>query len=478
MTGNFLPMSNPEHLVNAIYYITPGLATFEGRGIPTASSAGMIAPPTQPSHYPPEVGIWSDVISDAQGNINYKVTATFSGRVHTSALTLFFDKIFPTEFSIRYFLRGNQVDYINVVNNRSTWWQTEKVVTYDRWELEIHRMSEGFVHFRMPEIEFGASLSFSRDKMAGTVRYIEEFDLLGTRSPISQLSFSLVNIGGTYDDDNPDKIVNIDRTTPIYAMMNIHFEEGDTETIPLGLFYIREQRVTGNRYDITAQDSRAILQDKRPNLTLLTTKSLGDYITEMLKDYMIRHVVDPMMFSVYVDQAVTLDPDMDALTMLNHIRQYADVQMWMDRAGSLHIGPKTGDNYGTIPPGMLFKWPAVDTRDTVHNVITVLYAEKSMFTLDLRTNINDVRLVLNIDNPLIITQAKAMLVAARIAQSLPKSNRKRIEWRGDPTMETMDRFRAVTRFNDQDEILPEMVCTRIEHEFTKGLKSIIQGVHE
>jgi len=475
--GTFLPMSNPDQLTNAVYSMTPGLATFEYRGIPTANSAGMIAPPIQPTAYPPEVGVWSDVISDGQGNIVYSMALAFAAE-HTSALSFYFDEVYPVDFNVKYKLGGLQVAVVNVSSNKKKVWMTEQIVTYDRIELDIMKMSRGFSHFRMPEVEFGASVSFSRDKLSGTIRYIEEYDPLGMSSPISQLTFSLINVGGRFDDDNPDLAVELSRSIPITASVTVYYDDGEQLTVPVGLFYIREQLGPGTKINITAQDTRALLQDKRPNLTILTNKSLGAYIDDMLNAYAIRHIVDPMMFTVYADQAVTLDPDMDALSMLIHMKQYADVKMWVDREGTLRIGPKPTDDYGVIPANMELSWPAPDTRATVYNMIEVLYAANSVYTLDLRESDSEVRLVLNVDNPMIITSAKAQLVAARIAQNILKTNRKRTEWRGDPVVNAGDTFQAVTRFNDSDEVLPQMICTRIENEYTKGLRSIIQGVHQ
>ncbi|MFA6734020.1 MAG: hypothetical protein WCS71_02860, partial [Sphaerochaetaceae bacterium] len=82
--GTFLPMSNPAQVFDANYQITEWMTTFEGDGIRTAAGFGMLAPPISAVRYPPEVGLWSDVISGADGSIDWTITIRLS-KVHSSA---------------------------------------------------------------------------------------------------------------------------------------------------------------------------------------------------------------------------------------------------------------------------------------------------------------------------------------------------------------------------------------------------------
>lgn len=430
ITGDFLPLSNTDQAVDAIYEIHEGMATFEAYGIKTASDAGMVAPPMASKDYPPEVGFWSSPISDGDGMIDWTFTITLS-QAHTSALTLFTRQVGITAGTAT-FIDGDTQETVAFVP------QTDSAVissayTYSEIIVHITQITEAYSHLRIAEIEFGASITLSKTTLTDEIHIVEEYDPLMSSIPLCELDFTLLNVLGEWDSDNPlGGFHNLTLGTPITASVSL--QDGPTMlTIPLGRFIMDSKQGDDTTLTLTCYDPRVALSSSTQPFTLGTGSSIGAQLTDLLTDLHIPHVVDDKVMAITPTTACTWPDDTTLLEVALNIEQAYDVWMVPGRDGFIHVqvGPPSG-SYGNFDKEMEYSWPLPSTF-TKYNYIQIAYGSgntKTTYAKDLRTNASEVKTALNIDNPLITTEAQAQALATKIQAKL-YSEMVEVEWRAD-----------------------------------------------
>ena len=418
ITGDFLPMSNPEQLTDSNYILTDGLATFEADGIPSAVSAGMTVPPIQAEDYPPEAGVWSADISDADGLMDWTMTIALS-QAHTSALSVYTaDGVNVLQARIRYYSGDSMVREATIAPTDDVVQDTE-TTTYDRIEVTILKVDQPYRHVRIVEVEFGASITMSNSVIGDTVSLIRELDPLCMSAPISEVDFSLINVYGEYDADNPDTLIGqLAKWYPLEVSFTTVTDSGQV-TVPMGRYYITDRTGTDTDLRITAQDARAILQSTVRPLTLSTTQSIGALYEALLTELGIPYVIDDDVYQVMPTADATMDAqEWDLLTQCVYIRQYYGVALTPGRDGFLHIEVDPASEQGTaLTSETLTSWPTPVASQT-YNCISVKYGQSSTYDVDLRTSPTEARSVLNVTNPLVTTQADAQRIAQEMQARL------------------------------------------------------------
>lgn len=431
ITSTNLPMSNRDQLTDAIYEIEPGLATFEAYGIPSAPSSGMIAPPIQATAYPPEVALWSDVISDADGNIDWSFSIELS-KAHTSALTVFTREVGIIEADIT-FLNGSTVTASGPMTPFTDSIQYEAAVTYTKVTVHVTKLEAPFRHVRVVEIEFGASKTYSKNTLTGTVSIIQERDPTMQAIPLHELDFTLINVLGEWDIDNPlGGFGNVKIGYPVVVGFTCRTDVGQY-TVPIGRFIVSEKKGSDTELTVTCYDPRKVLQDIYMPWSITTTENLGTALTDLFTDAHIPHIIESGVFDIVPDRDITFSDEQSLLEAMRHIEQYYNVWLVPERDGFIHarVGPTTGD-YGDMSMDMMYTFPTAHSF-TRYNFIQVAYGSEDQqehFNLDLRTSTDEAKSQISVSNPLVLTQDKAMEVANRIRQSL-YTQMTETEWRTD-----------------------------------------------
>ena len=448
ITAPMLPFGNPEQLVDAVYDIEEGTATFEAYGIPSAVSAGMVAPPLAPTTYPPEWGLWSDPISGADGGIDWTMTVTLSA-VHESAFTVFTRQVSIVEATVEFRVGSEVTASGPLVADRNSA-KYEDSARYDTIIVHITRISEPYRHVRIAEVEFGASKTFNKTSLMDSVSVVWELDPLMTSIPLYELDFTVINVMGDWDPDNPlGNFGTMPASFPVEVGVTCATEDARW-TVPLGRYIIAEKKASETKLSFTCYDPRKALQDTSGTWTLNASESLGAWITSILTEMHIPHLVDDAVFSITPD-AFTSKDETDLLTMFLWIEQYYDVWLVPDRDGYIHaeVGRRTGA-YGDMDPDMEYSYP-LPYSFTAYNAIQVAYGtseSRQQYLLDLRASTSEVRSQISIDNPLVLTLAKAQEVAGRVNGAL-YSAMVEIEWRTDVCLDMGDSVGLTGRWSDE-----------------------------
>ena len=476
ITGNFLGLSNLAQATDAIYEIDP-MAVFEGDGFDI--NGGCIVPPltirTETSFGETNYSIWSSAISDGSGNLSTAVDLTFDGNEHTSAITFYFGDCYPVNMTVGWYLNGSVIKTVSITGNSSPNISPMEngvpvALTYDRIVLNVTKVSQANRHLKLIEIEFGSSYTIGSDYITGSTKLIYSHDPMGLTQSPNELDLTYSNIGGTFDEDNPNQLYshfNLKNTIDLIFEVTT---QGHRYTFLMGKFFISDRYVSGNRFCVTALDCRGLLQNIFPVVTFDTGTSIGERIRSILYALDMRlYDVDVSLDSVYPDTAVSFDGKTDLLTIIQYAVQYAGADMWVPRDGYLHIGTRTSGTYGTVSNDDMYSFPSVESM-TPDNVVQVTYG--GTFHEEDRSD-GDPRVVTAVDNPFITTQSKAQAVAERIADGFMVSA-KRTKWRGDLELSVSDTVQAETRFVTED--VPVMTVTELEYEYSGSVKCDMTAV--
>lgn len=438
VTGEFLPMSNTSQVIDAVYKMTTGMTTFEGDGIPTSADNGLVAPPIAPMDYPPELGVWSNVISDENGNIDFTMTLNLSA-AHTSALRIY--TVGPNVTSAEVtFVNGDESEtatcdcykgYFDVVNSH----------TYTTIIVHVTGIDRPFCHLRVVEVEFGSAITFSGTNLGGEIVTIAEVDPLETSIPLYELDLSVINVDGSFDEDNPmTRLSEVAIGYPLDMAYSLELGE-DMLTVPCGKFYIAERQSSDTRLNLAAFDGRWVLSESYAEWSISTSKSFGETFDDLLQEYGIPHIVEEDLFSKYPDADHTFSSDSSVLDDLLCIQQAYAVYMVPDRDQVMRVTSiwPAGDA-GSVNIDTIYSWPTA-SQTSRYNVVVVPWVDSAgkmhSVSRDLRTDSREPKNPLSIADNLLLDETKANALLTRIISRMTSSTVESL-WMGDPAMDMGD----------------------------------------
>lgn len=473
-TADGLPFADPAQLKDAIYTCDEHLATYEGNGIPTATAMGMVAPPPAHVTAPPYCGWWSAAISDASRSLAATLSLDFAGVSHTSAFTIYFGDVYATAFTLTYLKAGAAVRTVAVTANAKRVWSDTESATYDAITLAVTAVSAAYRHLRIAEFEFGSSKVLSSDELTGAQTILLDSDPLGVTCPVNEADLTLGNVRGRFDPDGGDAAL-LNGKAPLNISLALVLD-GTEETVPLGIFYLRSRKATDTSLTVTAQDARALLQDRRPSVAFTTDVSYGATVEALLTAEGIKHTLPLRLFSLYPSAALTI-ADEDGLTLLNNVALAVGMRLTMGRDGTLTFRAWDGaDDYGTILRKDEYTFPNPDGAEGYNQVAVGYGTAGAVYTLDLRTDTKVPANPLSVDDPLIATEAEAQTLAAAVAGRI-YAIAAVTEWRGDMSIEPGDTLKAQTRLTSDTDSLPSQRLKSVDLSYEGYLKATLTGVY-
>lgn len=475
--GDFLPMSNTAQVVDAIYKPTPGMAVFEGDGIVTSADNGLTAPPIAPKDNPPEVGVWSSNISDAEGRIEVEILLTLKAE-HTSAFRVYTHGPNVTSADL-VFIASDGSEETVPCECYTGYFSIPKVMTYTGIRIRVHALDRPYHHLRIVEMEFGSEITFSSAIITGEVTNICEVDPLETSIPLNELDMTIVNVDGAFDVDNPStRLGELTIGYPLTLAYSVDVPEG-MMTVPCGRYYVGELDSRDTRLAVAAFDARWMLSKIFTTWSMTTGESLGDLADRILTLHGVPHIVDLDLFDSFPTTAYTFTDEMSVLDGFLWIQQAYGVYLVPDRDETIHVTSKfpSGDA-GSVDPDSMYQWPVTKQTDR-YNFIQIGYApntssETQYVTRDMRKDPGESKSLLQIvGNPLITTSAMATALMDRIAARITSTTVK-TSWVGDPAIDVGDSLRIPGRWTQENP--SQYIVTYIESVFDGGYRATMRSV--
>ena len=450
MDAYVLPLSNEDQLVDANYSITQNLATFEGDGIPTAKSAGMVVPPEDPAEMPIQSGLWSDLISDADGNIDWDLSIAFSS-VHSSALTIYTGEVNILEAEVVFSVGGSEThrDTYTATTDRL---QIPEVHDYDRIDIKVTRIDQPYHHVRITEVEFGASITVSDGTLTGVTEYVAQLDPTDLRVPLHEVTFAIINEGHVYDYDSPslqNEAITVGK--PVMLSYQVQTDNGPV-TVPCGRFYIRMIDMGQGVANVTADDPRVVFTDVHEAWTAPASVSIGDTLDSVCEALYVIHTCEESLYQMYPPRDLVFTEDTTYMDDIHNLLQLMGLQMWPDAKGVLQFRPyPETQSYGVVDGSAMYSFPQKQSNLRAYNYISVRYGDTGSYNIDLRGNstaqaVNQI----SVSNPLVETEAEARTIAERVRANLHNEELS-VQWVGDPSVEVGDMIGFPGRWSDARE---------------------------
>ena len=245
----------------------------------------------------------------------------------------------------------------------------------------------------------------------------------------------------------------------------------------MGTYYISNIDADTTTVRITGQDARYLLTTRTKAVTFNTTQSVGVQFTALMNSTGLPFQIDTALNSVFLPIAQTFGTDYTLLQILVIVLQYATMDIWADRSGTLQIGKRPNGTAGIIEKERLTEWANIRVKRP-YNYLRVVYGTASgqFIDTDLRgANTSNATNILIINNPFVTTLGDAQRIRDYLVPRMALTNARAGRMMGDPAIDCADNMQIETRFIDDPGEMPETLITGLDYTYNGLLTCRIEG---
>lgn len=452
-------------------------------------------------------GYVSSQISDNTGYFAEApvISAVFS-TVHYTLLegvTIDFGTEFATAYKLEAFNGSALVSSVTVVNNtKSNAPINMDFAGYDRLDLTIY--SWGYPHHRARITDWFMALVYYIEKQELTrYEHTQTGDLLSAELPKNEIVFSVDNVRGEFNPDNPAgrfKYLQERQRVEVTYGFDIN-ADGNIEWVKGGTFYLSEWETPANGLEatLTARDILLYLQDEifvgnvSGTLKQIAQAVVDFYNLPPLRDGTLPYYFDDRLDmytasissglgsgidssggevgssvineSLYLDDSGgSVSADYTGADILQMVANAAHCVMYQDRNGVLRIEPmKDGLTGLEINNHNGFTYPEY----TIQPVLKSVDVNNGLGVYLL----NDKGAIQTLNNDLITTEFQATQVAAWVAKILNLRNQLSGSFRIDPRFDVFDLVSVDTKFGSHNAV----ALTELKTTFTGSFRGEYRG---
>lgn len=251
---SFLSLGHESDLFNDTVIDFP-VATFENNTFKADGSSYFSEIDEVPMSYQ---GIISEEVSSDDGTIDYSISfVSENGEKGLRGLTLHFDRSYPVSFSIICSNNTGEL-FRKQYTNDSFIFTTNDVFSDDatKMTLQIEKMNESHVRFRLRYVLFGVGVSFTNTNILSTGGYLKSFmHPCSIELPTQDFNISIDNYNGDYDIDKESSISNLATIGQDVSVQTSYTkEDGTIEYLPSTTLELSNFDVDGSSLQISAVD--------------------------------------------------------------------------------------------------------------------------------------------------------------------------------------------------------------------------------
>lgn len=258
-------------------------------------------------------GLISDILSDEHSVIDFSMKfASKNNERGLKGLTMYFDEVYPSEFTISVYDKGQEL-FTKQYTNDSMIFQTEDTFDDEGSEMVIHitKMNQPHVRFRLRYILFGVGVQFTNENFLSSTGELSSF--MHSRSvelPTYDLSLTLDNYDDRFNFDRQGSLLNLaDAGQDVVFQVQYIRNDGVLENIPSTMLELSSFKADGSSLMIKAVDflrnENAQVEFDDPSFFTSTTTlyDVGKKVKESLSNVSFDVVLDdslkdiPMKFS-------------------------------------------------------------------------------------------------------------------------------------------------------------------------------------
>ncbi|MDJ0305396.1 hypothetical protein [Dehalobacter sp.] len=421
---------------------------------------GSFVLPPKPIETGYQVGWWSNAICGADGTFSTPqvITMQFSKDHSSVGITLFFDtkaNEYASDFTIRFYNSSNVLLYTETVtgNTLSKYLLEHTFSNYRKIVVTITKWATGSRRARVAEISFGIVYQYTGQEIINA-SILEELDTISNQVTANELKMTL---------DNQDKRFNILNLSGVYPALQkkqkinpylgVLKASGDTEYIPMGIFYLSEWKSDEGTMtaSFTAYDVMDLLaQDNFAGGTYsgatLYNIAQAVFTSAGITDY----EIDTALQSITSSGSLEKMPHREALQLIAIAGMAA---VYSDRVTGKPIIKQLSDTAldETIDFDNVFNSPKI-TLDVLINTIYIDNGNTVYTYVDPSKAADEQTLSITVNNGLITDATHAANVAAWILAEYKKRFLYEINWRMNPAIAVGDIVTVEDEFSENKQV--------------------------
>lgn len=304
-----------------------------------------------------ESGYVGDVLSDDFCVFSSKIptiTIEFGGETFFSpipGITITWSNThneFADSFIVKVYNNETIVAEKEVMGNRSvTTLVMMNIEQYNRIVIHVTKWCLPYHRARVEEIFVGMHKVYTKSNLFN-YSHKQSVDRLSTSLPKNEINFSIDNVNGEYNPNNPQGLSKyLMERQEVKARYGLKLNNGSVEWIKGGTFYLSDwyAKQNGITADFTARDLLEFLSDiYEDSITEITERSLYDLALNVLessklplnRDGTVKWAIDESLKSISTTAPLPQDTRANCLQL---IANAAESVLYQDRTGTLRIEP-------------------------------------------------------------------------------------------------------------------------------------------
>jgi len=342
------------------------------------------------------------------------------------------------------------------------------IQNYDKIVIEITKWGLPRRRARIKQIILGIEKTYKKADLM-EYQHTMTVDALSAACPKSEIKFSVKNLDGEYNPDNPQGIAKYMLTRQMITARYGYKINGAIEWIKAGTFFLSEWEMPQNGITatFTARDALEYMMDAYTGTTSgtlyqIATAAFTQAGLPLMSDGTNRWTIDNSLQSINAPATVDLGDSATIMEVLQYCANAACCLFYQDRDGLLHIEPL-----------------AAGTTDYEINRFNSYQNSELQLSKQLKAiNINNGQYVLSvgsigdvqpISNPL-ISDTQAPVVAAWASDYLLNRQTLDGEFRIDPRLDPLDRITNENQFSEST-----VLVTEVQIDFNGAFRGAYKG---
>lgn len=475
VSSNFI-LSNKDHLTDNIRDYSFNLATWEPNRFKLDGSFYI---PDEVIENNGNIGWCSKNLCDETGVFipSEELIFEFEQSHSIIGVTITFDTVnneYATDFIIRAYSDNNLINEVIVENNT----EVQAVIMgqfllFDKLSITINKWAIPYRRARVAEVDFGIVRVFEGKELM-RMDLTEEIDLLSLNVPSSEFRFVVENLDRKFDIPNVEGYYKyLQEKQQVIPELGIELENGSTEYIKLGVFYLNDWRsneeplsasfVARNVIDVMNEYDYENLNPKS-NCTLY---QLASEIFEIcdITDY----EIDPVLHEIETKGLVEKRTCRNVLQM---IALAGMCNVYVNRQGTLII-KRVSDNeipVDNVKLYNMYNYPKIKLINPLKSITIMYYTDLNM-KHEISFTYADKGETKTINNTLINTIEHATDVAEWIASHYQNRAIYTVKWRGNPAHELGDLVLLEHYINRYEKTM----LTKIDLEYRGYLDGVLEA---
>lgn len=362
---------------------------------------------------------------------------------------------FARDFTITVSNGSTQIAQQSVVGNTDLTSVVEfDIQNYDSIVIEVTKWSLPYRRARAKEITIGIIKTFDKKDLMDYV-HSNTVDPLSAVAPKNEIKFSVKNLNGEYNPDNPQSVSKYLLERQLITARYGYMLNGEIEWIKAGTFFLSEWEMPQNGITatFTARDALEYMTDIYSGTTTgtlyqIATEAFTQANLPLMSDGSNRWTIDASLETIYAPQNVDLEESTTVMEVLQYCANAACCVFYQDRNGILHIEP-------------------LGSMETDYEISRFNSYQNSELTLSKQlkgVNVNNGQYELNvgtvgevqpINNPL-ISDAQAPIVATWARDYLMNRQTLNGDFRADPRLDPIDRITNTNQFSESTVLVTEV----------------------